>query len=231
MVRFAAGREEWREQIELDSGSDHRVLMCACTPIGVEGAERGYVIVFDDITALLQAQRDAAWGEVARRLAHEIKNPLTPIQLSAERMRRKFLANMNKEDADLLQRSTDTIVQQVETMKQMVNAFSEYARAPDMKVTGFSLNELVAEVVELYRLPDSRVQIRLDLDPQLGVIEADRGRVRQILNNLLVNALEALEGYDSRGKTGDRPEQSVDISTRLQQARSRRMGPRRRNSL
>jgi nitrogen fixation/metabolism regulation signal transduction histidine kinase len=219
VVRFAAGREEWREQIELDGGSDHRVLMCACTPIGVEGAERGYVIVFDDITALLQAQRDAAWGEVARRLAHEIKNPLTPIQLSAERMRRKFLANMNKEDADLLERSTDTIVQQVETMKQMVNAFSEYARAPDMKVTAFSLNELVAEVVELYRLPDSRVQIRLDLDPQLGVIEADRGRVRQILNNLLVNALEALEGYDLRGKTaGSRA--IVDISTRLQQARN-----------
>ena len=219
VVRFAAGREEWREQIDLDSGSDHRVLMCACTPIGVEGAERGYVIVFDDITALLQAQRDAAWGEVARRLAHEIKNPLTPIQLSAERMRRKFFANMNKEDAELLARSTDTIVQQVETMKQMVNAFSEYARAPDMKVTGFSLNELVTEVVELYRLPDSRVQIRLDLDPQLGVIEADRGRVRQILNNLLVNALEALEGYDLRGKTAD-GRAIVDISTRLQQAGS-----------
>src|SRR5580704_7037165 len=219
VVRFAGGREEWREQIDLDGGSDRRVLMCACTPIGVEGAERGYVIVFDDITTLLQAQRDAAWGEVARRLAHEIKNPLTPIQLSAERMRRKLIANMGREDADLLERSTDTIVQQVETMKQMVNAFSEYARAPDMKVTGFSLNELVAEVVELYRLPDSRVQIRLDLDPQLGVIEADRGRVRQILNNLLVNALEALEGYDSRGKTGD-GRAVVDISTRLQQARS-----------
>ncbi len=224
VVRFAAGREEWREQIDLDGGSDRRVLMCACTPIGVEGVEgtdRGYVIVFDDITALLQAQRDAAWGEVARRLAHEIKNPLTPIQLSAERMRRKFLASMGKEDAELLQRSTDTIVQQVETMKQMVNAFSEYARAPDMKVTGFSLNDLVAEVVELYRSPDSPVQIRLDLDPQLGIIEADRGRVRQILNNLLVNALEALEGYDLREKTGDKssvatgPRGVVDISTRL----------------
>ena len=215
VVRFAAGREEWREQIDLDGGSDRRVLMCACTPLGVEGGERGYVIVFDDITALLQAQRDAAWGEVARRLAHEIKNPLTPIQLSAERMQRKFHASMSPEDAQLLQRSTDTIVQQVETMKQMVNAFSEYARAPDIKVTGFSLNDLIAEVVELYRSPDSRVQIRLDLDPQLGIIEADRGRVRQILNNLLVNALEALEGYDSQDKKG-----IVDISTRLLQGQS-----------
>jgi nitrogen fixation/metabolism regulation signal transduction histidine kinase len=215
VVRFAAGREEWREQIDLDGGSDRRVLMCACTPLGVEGGERGYVIVFDDITALLQAQRDAAWGEVARRLAHEIKNPLTPIQLSAERMQRKFHANMSPEDAQLLQRSTDTIVQQVETMKQMVNAFSEYARAPDIKVTGFSLNDLIAEVVELYRSPDSRVQIRLALDPQLGIIEADRGRVRQILNNLLVNALEALEGYDSQDKKG-----IVDISTRLLQGQT-----------
>ncbi len=170
---------------------------------------------------MLQAQRDAAWGEVARRLAHEIKNPLTPIQLSAERMRRKLIANMGQEDAQLLTRSTDTIVQQVETMKQMVNAFSEYARAPDMKVTGFSLNDLIAEVVELYRLPDSRVQIRLDLDPLLGIIEADRGRVRQILNNLLVNALEALEGYDSQEKTDKSSDRAiVDISTRLQQAQS-----------
>ena len=215
VVRFAAGREEWREQIDLDGGVGRRVLMCACTPLGVEGGERGYVIVFDDITALLQAQRDAAWGEVARRLAHEIKNPLTPIQLSAERMRRKLIAHMSPQDAQLLERSTDTIVQQVETMKQMVNAFSEYARAPDMNVTGFSLNELVAEVVELYRSPDSRAQIRLHLDPQLGIIEADRGRVRQILNNLLVNALEALDGHDARDQAADQP--VVDISTRLQQ--------------
>ena len=199
-------------------------------------AERGYVIVFDDITALLQAQRDAAWGEVARRLAHEIKNPLTPIQLSAERMRRKFIANMGQEDAELLRVPRDTIVQQVETMKQMVNAFSEYARAPDMKVTGFSLNELVAEVVELYRSPDSRVQIRLDLDPQLGIIEADRGRVRQILNNLLVNALEALEGYDSREKTADKSAERTGTGrgrhlNSIAAGPERRMGPRRRDSL
>ncbi len=193
VVRFAAGREEWREQIDLEGASGHRALMCACTPLPGDGGDRGYVIVFDDITALLQAQRDAAWGEVARRLAHEIKNPLTPIQLSAERMRRRFLASMAREDAEMLQRSTDTIVQQVETMKQMVNAFSEYARAPDMTIARFNLNELVTEVVDLYRSQDSRVEIRLDLAPALPAIEADRARVRQILNNLLVNALEALE--------------------------------------
>ncbi len=211
VVRFAAGREEWREQIDLEGASGHRALMSACTPLPGEGGDRGYIVVFDDITTLLQAQRDAAWGEVARRLAHEIKNPLTPIQLSAERMRRRFLTSMARDDAELLQRSTDTIVQQVETMKQMVNAFSEYARAPDMRIVRFNLNELVTEVADLYRSHDSRVEIRLDLGAELPIVEADRGRVRQILNNLLVNALEALESRRPAWvEIATRPERLVD---------------------
>ncbi|MGH8309161.1 MAG: ATP-binding protein, partial [Steroidobacteraceae bacterium] len=193
-LRFAAGRGEWREQLELEGETGHRVLMCACTPLPGEDSEVGFVIVFDDITALLQAQRDAAWGEVARRLAHEIKNPLTPIQLSAERMRRRFLESMSREDAEVLERATHTIVQQVEAMKQMVNAFSDYARTPDMKITRFPLNALVVEVADLYRSHDPKVEVRLDLDGHVETIEADRGRVRQILNNLVTNALEALEG-------------------------------------
>jgi nitrogen fixation/metabolism regulation signal transduction histidine kinase len=193
-VRFAAGRDEWREQLDLDGEAGRRALMCACTPMPGEGSDMGYVIVFDDITALLQAQRDAAWGEVARRLAHEIKNPLTPIQLSAERMRRRFLASMNPTDAEILDRSTRTIVSQVEAMQQMVNAFSEYARAPEMKITRFSLNQLVTEVADLYRSQDPRATIRLDLDDNIEGIEADRGRIRQILNNLVTNALESLDG-------------------------------------
>jgi nitrogen fixation/metabolism regulation signal transduction histidine kinase len=192
-VRFAGGREEWREQIDLDSTSGRRTLMCACTPLPGEDSDTGFVIVFDDITALLQAQRDAAWGEVARRLAHEIKNPLTPIQLSAERMQRRLHAGMSAGDAEILERGTRTIVQQVQTMQQMVNAFSEYARAPEMQMSNFSFNQLVTEVADLYRSQDPRARIRLDLDPALEGIEADRGRVRQILNNLLTNALEALE--------------------------------------
>ncbi|HET7197929.1 MAG TPA: ATP-binding protein, partial [Burkholderiales bacterium] len=193
-VRFAAGREEWREQLDLDGTAGRRTLMCACTPLPGEDRDMGFVIVFDDITTLLQAQRDAAWGEVARRLAHEIKNPLTPIQLSAERLRRRLLAGMSEQDAEILERGTRTIVQQVETMQQMVNAFSEYARAPEMHVTHFSLNQLVTEVADLYRPQAPRTRIRLELDPRLEGIEADRGRVRQILNNLVTNALEALEG-------------------------------------
>jgi len=206
-VRFAGGREEWREQLDLDGAGGRRTLMCACTPLPGEDSGVGFVIVFDDITALLQAQRDAAWGEVARRLAHEIKNPLTPIQLSAERLRRRLLAGMSERDAEILERGTRTIVQQVQTMQQMVNAFSEYARAPEMHITRFSLNQLVTEVADLYRSQDPRTQIRLELDARIEGIEADRGRVRQILNNLVTNALEALDGVGSP---------LLEISTRLE---------------
>jgi len=190
-----AGQSEWREQMTLRGDAGKRILMCACTALpGEASAASGYVIVFDDITMLLQAQRDAAWGEVARRLAHEIKNPLTPIQLSAERMRRKLLASMNQADAQVLERATTTIVHQVEAMKEMVNAFSEYARAPAMEISHFDLNQLVTEVVDLYRSQDSQRRLLLDLDAGLPEIDADRGRVRQILHNLLTNAVEALEG-------------------------------------
>jgi len=205
-VRFAAGREEWREQLDLDSSAGRRTLMCACTPLPGEGRDVGFVIVFDDITTLLAAQRDAAWGEVARRLAHEIKNPLTPIQLSAERLRRRLRTGMSEQDAEILERGTRTIVQQVETMQQMVNAFSEYARAPEMQITRFSLNQLVTEVADLYRSQAPRTRIRLDLDARLEGIEADRGRVRQILNNLVTNAQEALEGI---------AQPALEIATRL----------------
>jgi nitrogen fixation/metabolism regulation signal transduction histidine kinase len=212
-VRFAAGREEWREQLDLDAEAGRRTLMCACTPLPWGESGMGYIIVFDDITALLQAQRDAAWGEVARRLAHEIKNPLTPIQLSAERMRRRFLGSMNPRDAEILERATHTIVQQVETMQQMVNAFSEYARAPEMKITRFSLNQLVTEVADLYRSQDARATIRLELDTAVDAIEADRGRVRQILNNLFTNALEALEAVATpRVEVGTRLELGADAA-------------------
>ena len=196
-VHLNAGETEWREQIVLRGEAGRRVLTCACTTLpGDEKHAAGYVIVFDDITALLQAQRDAAWGEVARRLAHEIKNPLTPIQLSAERMRRKYLDSMSEEDAQILDRATHTIVQQVEAMKDMVNAFSDYARAPDIEIGVFDMDKLVHEVVDLYRAQESGIEIVLTSDPTMPMIEADIGRVRQILHNLLRNATEALENTD-----------------------------------
>lgn len=205
--RLDAGREEWREQLELaaDGAAPARVLACACVPLP-QGGEPGFVVVLEDVTHLLQAQRDAAWGEVARRLAHEIRNPLTPIQLSAERMRLRLLPGLTGQDAEMVERSTHTIVQQVESMKQMVNDFSEYARAPAVRVAPFDLNQLVTEVADLYRAQEAAIPIVVELDPAIERIEADRGRVRQVLNNLLTNALEALEGV--------RPA-AVELGTRL----------------
>lgn len=203
-VHLNAGETEWREQIVLRGEVGRRVLTCACTTLpGDEDRPAGYVVVFDDITALLQAQRDAAWGEVARRLAHEIKNPLTPIQLSAERLRRKYLETMGEEEAQILDRATHTIVQQVESMKEMVNAFSDYARAPDIDIDRFDVAKLAHEVVDLYRAQESSVRIAIHVDPTMPPLEADVGRVRQILHNLIRNAIEALEGQ---------PDGEIDLS-------------------
>ncbi len=200
-VHLDAGETEWREQIVLRGEVGRRVLTCACTTLpGDADHAAGFVVVFDDITALLQAQRDAAWGEVARRLAHEIKNPLTPIQLSAERLRRKYINTMSKDEVQVLDRATHTIVQQVEAMKEMVNAFSDYARAPDIDISVFSLDKLALEVVDLYRAQATDIDIVLNTDPTLPHIEADIGRVRQILHNLIRNSIEALENSDHEGR-------------------------------
>ena len=206
--RLAAGEVEWREQLTFKAGSGRRVVMCACTPLPGEGeAPGGFVLVFDDITTMLQAQREAAWGEVARRLAHEIKNPLTPIRLSAERMRLKLMPSMSEKDAQLLDRGTETIVQQVEAMKEMVNAFSEYARAPRFEMASLGFNKLVTEVTDLYRaqVTGRGVRLKVTLDPALTTVVADQGRLRQLLHNLLTNSVEALEGQ---------PDGEITVATR-----------------
>jgi nitrogen fixation/metabolism regulation signal transduction histidine kinase len=184
--------QDWREEITLLSTSGRKILICRGTPLQLSSLWRhqgGYVIVFEDVTTLIQAQREAAWSEVARRLAHEIKNPLTPIQLSAERLRQKYLRKLPLPDAETLDRLTETIIQQVETMKEMVNAFSEYAKTPTMQWRKVNLNELVEEVIELYHHPT--VHLNLLLSEEIPLIEADCGRLRQVLHNLLKNALEA----------------------------------------
>ncbi len=189
-----AGETEWREQVTLRTDAGRRELVCACTALPGDAGAQGLVLVFDEVTQLLQAQRQAAWGEVARRLAHEIRNPLTPIQLSAERMRRKLMRGLGAPEAELLDRSTHTIVQQVEAMKQMVAAFSEYAKAPEMHVSEFDLGVMIRQVSDLYHAQDPRVAFGLSLDPRASSLEADPGRIRQLLNNLLTNSLEALDG-------------------------------------
>jgi nitrogen fixation/metabolism regulation signal transduction histidine kinase len=159
-------------------------------------AGSGFVVVFDDITSMAQAQRDAAWGEVARRLAHEIKNPLTPIQLSAERLQHKLSAKLNADDANMLQRATDTIVNQVTAMKSMVNEFSEYARAPSAVLSKLNINKLIKDVSALYetaREDGAQVNINYQLMPNMPDIKGDATMLRQVLHNLMQNAQDALK--------------------------------------
>lgn len=201
----AGGRSEWREEVTLFGAAGRRVLICGGATLAGDGlGTTGSVIVFDDVTALIQAQRDAAWGEMARRLAHEIKNPLTPIRLSAERLRHKYLKAMPPAEADVLDRSTHTIMQQVDAMQEMVKAFSEYARSPKLQRRALDLNRLVEEVLDLYR-GHAPVEWALALDPELPAIEADAGRFRQLLHNLVKNALDAL---------GERGDGCIAVATR-----------------
>jgi len=184
----------WREEITLFGTGGRQILVCRGVPMtDALEASGDMLIVFEDVTTLVQAQRDAAWGEVARRLAHEIKNPLTPIQLSAERLRHKYLNTLDKESAEVLDRSTHTIVQQVEAMKAMVNAFSEYARAPQFKLEPLNLNKLIEEVLDLYRDDSRYLKLSVSLDPVMPRVEADAGRMRQLLHNVIKNAIEAME--------------------------------------
>ncbi len=198
--------QDWRQQITLFSSEGRQVLLCRSSAFSQAAGSGGNVLVFDDVTQLIQAQRDAAWGEVARRLAHEIKNPLTPIQLSAERLRRKYLDKMAIADGDVLDRGTHTIIQQVEAMKTMVNAFSDYARPPKMQVEPLRLDSLVADVMELYRSADNGPEVHLEAGN--ARIKADPQRLRQVIHNLVKNAQEALEGTE-HGK--------VNVLTRLRQ--------------
>jgi len=202
---------EWREEVILYGGEGRQVLMCRSTPFAQAGQrQRGHVVVFDDITALIQAQRDAAWGEVARRLAHEIKNPLTPIQLSAERLRRKFLRTLPEGDAEVLDRATHTIVQQVEAMKAMVNDFAEYARVPTLKTEPLVLDQLVTEVMELYKGSATGARLQVELGIGDYEIEADPMRLRQVVHNLVKNAQEAI-GEQSDGR--------ISVRTRIRERR------------
>ncbi|MGI9320691.1 MAG: sensor histidine kinase, partial [Thiogranum sp.] len=186
---------DWQEQIILFDSSGRRVLMCRSTALPTsEDIAGGQVVVFDDVTDLIRAQRDAAWGDVARRLAHEIKNPLTPIQLSAERLRRKYLNTMQDDQAEVLDRATRTIVQQVETLKAMVNAFGDYARAPRLQLEPLDLYELLRDVADLYQ--GSKLNIHLDLLEPAPMMDGDAGRMRQLLHNLFKNTLEAVRGRE-----------------------------------
>ncbi len=178
--------KHWNEEMTLSESNGSKNLLCRGNAL----SDGGYVIVIENVTSLVQAQRDAAWGEVARRLAHEIKNPLTPIQLSAERLRHKYLKTMEDKDAETLDRLTATIINQVDSMKEMVKAFSEYAKMPELKMQSLEIKKLLIEVVDLYRGND-KLSIIQELTFSDTLIEGDQGRLRQVFHNLIKNALEA----------------------------------------
>ncbi|MDD1613667.1 MAG: ATP-binding protein [Methylococcaceae bacterium] len=185
----------WQQRIAFLGPNGRQELLCRGTPLfSQEGFRVGAVVVFDDVTDLIQAQKNAAWGEVARRLAHEIKNPLTPIQLSAERLQHKLADKLEPTDADILQRSTRTIVQQVEAMKEMVDDFSEYAKPSKKQTVDIDLPSLVQEVLALYALK-SGVKFKTDYEAGLLVINGDPVSIRQVLHNLIKNALEAIDAH------------------------------------
>jgi len=182
------GRNDWQREILLDPSDSPLVLLVRGSRLG----ERGHVVVFDDVTILNQAQRDAAWAEVARRLAHEVKNPLTPIRLAAERLRMKLMDRLEANDGDMLDRATSTIVSQVEALRKLVDAFGDYAREPDLERADLDLERLIGDVVALYRDGDPELEIELDLCPGPPGLAADGGQIRQLLHNLIRNASEAM---------------------------------------
>ena len=188
------GSKEWEAQIEIGhDGGMPQILHMRGTQLP-EDSNGGYVVVFDDVTQLVAAQRSAAWGEVARRLAHEIKNPLTPIQLSAERLQLKLAGKLQNGDAEMFNRSTQTIINQVQAMKRMVNEFSDYARLPPPELATLDLNALIREVLGLYE--NSPAHIELTLDTSLPPVRGDASQLRQIIHNLLRNAEDAQEGQE-----------------------------------
>jgi nitrogen fixation/metabolism regulation signal transduction histidine kinase len=150
------------------------------------------LLVFDDISEIVSAQRAQAWGEVARRLAHEIKNPLTPIQLSAERLEMKLSGKLQPTEQALLVKSVKTIVDQVDAMKRLVNEFRDYARLPAAELKAVDLNALIQDVMHLYE-GDKTASVRLELDAQCPEVRGDAQQLRQVIHNLLQNALDSCQ--------------------------------------
>ncbi len=204
-LRPHLGKREgaWQEQLSWFSADGRRIIRCGGAHLD-EGStlHPGHVIVLEDITALLRSQRDAAWGEVGRRLAHEIKNPLTPIQLSAERLRHKYLGT-NGGDDTMLERLTSTIIGQVQTMQGMVDSFTEYASPPALNLAPTDLNALILETLDLYQGLNGGTEFQTRLE-QLPLVRIDACRIRQVLNNLISNSIDVC--HDSK----------INVSSELQ---------------
>ena len=195
----------WQKQIQLHATNEYENELGVTLFVrGTELTPDLRMVVFDDITDVVTAQRSIAWSEVARRLAHEIKNPLTPIQLSAERLQHKLAGKLSPEQEDMINRSTETIIGQVQAMKEMVNDFRDFAKTPSPQLKPISINTLTREILGLYE----GSPIRTQLDPGCPDIMGDPTQLRQVIHNLLQNAQDAtLEGPN--------PDAPVEVKTEL----------------
>ena len=195
-VNAPHGQEQWQQSFELNTampGSPDNAITLIARGAKMPGAEE-FLLVFDDVSEMVSAQRAQAWGEVARRLAHEIKNPLTPIQLSAERLEMKLGGKLAAPEQALLTKSVKTIVDQVDAMKRLVNEFRDYARLPAAELQPVDLNALITDVIQLYSVDNAVVPVQAELDPNAPLINADAQQLRQVIHNLVQNAQDAQEG-------------------------------------
>jgi nitrogen fixation/metabolism regulation signal transduction histidine kinase len=200
----AGERDQWQDSFEIQTASDRDTQTLLVR--GARMPQGARLMVFDDITEVVSAQRSAAWSEVARRLAHEIKNPLTPIQLSAERLQQKLEPKLTGTDQAMLVRAVDTIVNQVQAMKTLVNEFRDYARLPAAHLTPLDLNELVREVLQLYAPAQEAQRLHCELGADLPAIVGDGSQLRQVIHNLVQNGLDAV---------ADRPDGRVCVRTEV----------------
>ena len=188
--------EHWQQTFELHggpAGAEDGAVTLIARGAKMPGTDES-LLVFDDVSAMVSAQRAEAWGEVARRLAHEIKNPLTPIQLSAERLEMKLSDKLQPTEQAMLSKSVKTIVDQVDAMKRLVNDFRDYARLPTAELKPLDLNALVTDVMQLYADDATVMPVRVELDPAATAIRGDAQQLRQVIHNLLQNAQDAQEG-------------------------------------
>jgi len=195
-VNAPHGQEQWQQSFELNTampGSPDNAITLIARGAKMPGAEE-FLLVFDDVSEMVSAQRAQAWGEVARRLAHEIKNPLTPIQLSAERLEMKLSGKLADTEQALLRKSVKTIVDQVDAMKRLVNEFRDYARLPAAELKPVDLNALIGDVIQLYGVDNAVVPVQAELDVNAPLIKGDAQQLRQVIHNLVQNAQDAQEG-------------------------------------
>jgi nitrogen fixation/metabolism regulation signal transduction histidine kinase len=213
--------DHWQQSFELGASDTplHSPFDRALTLVarGAELPGNDRLLVFDDISEIVSAQRAQAWGEVARRLAHEIKNPLTPIQLSAERLEMKLSGKLAPPEQAVLVKSVKTIVDQVDAMKRLVNEFRDYARLPAAELKPVDMNALIQDVMHLYEAQIGDVPIALELDPRCPSVMGDAQQLRQVIHNLLQNAQDASDSVaNDAAEVG-----AITIRTQWQEAAGR----------